>query len=83
MSSRAPFFRLSTLGETTMKILAPRHFFMPVKNSVTVGRMSLRFVKDETVSGTGLVTASTSEAAEAGLKMLRAVGNVFDAAINH
>ena len=45
--------------------------------------MSLRFVKDETVSGTGLVTASTSEAAEAGLKMLRAVGNVFDAAINH
>jgi len=43
--------------------------------------MSLRFVKDEAVSGTGMVTASIPEAAEAGLKLLRAGGNAFDAAV--
>ncbi|HUV33348.1 MAG TPA: gamma-glutamyltransferase, partial [Candidatus Desulfaltia sp.] len=43
--------------------------------------MSLRFVKDEAVSGTAMVTASTPEAAEAGLKLLRAGGNAFDAAV--
>jgi gamma-glutamyltranspeptidase/glutathione hydrolase len=43
--------------------------------------MSLRFVKDEAVSETGMVTASIPEAAEAGLKLLRAGGNAFDAAV--
>ena len=46
-----------------------------------MGKMSLRFVKDEAVSGTAMVTASTPEAAEAGLKLLRAGGNAFDAAV--
>ncbi|MFH2112244.1 MAG: gamma-glutamyltransferase [Candidatus Bathyarchaeota archaeon] len=43
--------------------------------------MSLRFVKDEAVSETGMVTASIPEAAEAGLKLLRTGGNAFDAAV--
>jgi gamma-glutamyltranspeptidase/glutathione hydrolase len=43
--------------------------------------MSLRFVKDEVVSGRGMVTASTPEAAGAGLRTLKLGGNAFDAAV--
>ncbi len=38
--------------------------------------MSLRFVKDEVVSERGVVTASTPEAAGAGLRTLKLGGNV-------
>jgi len=42
---------------------------------------SLRFVKDEVVSRSGMVTASTPEAAYAGLKILGRGGNAFDSAV--
>jgi len=42
---------------------------------------SLRFVKDEVASGRGMVTASTPDAAAAGLRTLRLGGNAFDAAV--
>ena len=42
---------------------------------------SLRFVKDEVASERGMVTASTPEAADAGLKTLGRDGNAFDAAV--
>jgi gamma-glutamyltranspeptidase/glutathione hydrolase len=56
-------------------------FFRSENNSGAVGYMSLRFVKDEVVSGRGMVTASTPEAAGAGLRTLKLGGNAFDAAV--
>jgi len=46
-----------------------------------VGYVSLRFVKDEVASRRGIVTASTPEAAGAGLRTLKLGGNAFDAAV--
>lgn len=42
---------------------------------------ALRFVKDEVVSEKGMVTGSTLSSAEAGLKILKAGGNAFDAGV--
>ena len=42
---------------------------------------ALRFVKDEVVSEKGMVTGSTPSSAEAGLKILKAGGNAFDAGV--
>ena len=42
---------------------------------------SLRFVKDEVISKHGMVTASIPLSAEAGLKILKAGGNAFDAGV--
>lgn len=42
---------------------------------------SLRFVKTEVVSKRGMVTASTPSSAEAGLRILKAGGNAFDAGV--
>jgi gamma-glutamyltranspeptidase/glutathione hydrolase len=42
---------------------------------------TLRFVKDEVVSEKGMVTASTPSSAEAGLRILKAGGNAFDAGV--
>ncbi|TFH16858.1 hypothetical protein E4H04_05930, partial [Candidatus Bathyarchaeota archaeon] len=42
---------------------------------------SLRFVKDEVTSKHGMVTASIPLSAEAGLKILKAGGNAFDAGV--
>lgn len=42
---------------------------------------SPRFVKDEVTAENGMVTASTPQSAEAGLKILKAGGNAFDAGV--
>jgi gamma-glutamyltranspeptidase/glutathione hydrolase len=42
---------------------------------------SLRFLKDETTAENGMVTASTPGSAEAGLRILKAGGNAFDAGV--
>ena len=42
---------------------------------------SLRFVKDEVTAERGMVTASTPPSAEAGLRILKAGGNAFDAGV--
>jgi gamma-glutamyltranspeptidase/glutathione hydrolase len=42
---------------------------------------SLRFVKDEVTAELGMVTASTPPSAEAGLRILKAGGNAFDASV--
>ncbi len=42
---------------------------------------SLRFVKDEVTAEHGMVTASTPPSAEAGLAILKAGGNAFDAGV--
>jgi gamma-glutamyltranspeptidase/glutathione hydrolase len=56
-------------------------FFRSENNSVAVNCISLRFVKDEVSSEKGMVTASTPEAAGAGLRILKLGGNAFDAAV--
>ena len=42
---------------------------------------SLRFVKDEVTAENGMVTASTPQSAEAGIKILKTGGNAFDAGV--
>ncbi|MCX6649568.1 MAG: gamma-glutamyltransferase family protein [Candidatus Bathyarchaeota archaeon] len=42
---------------------------------------SLRFVKDEVTSESGMVTASMPSSAEAGLRILKTGGNAFDAGV--
>jgi gamma-glutamyltranspeptidase / glutathione hydrolase len=42
---------------------------------------SLRFVKEEVTAELGMVTASTPSSAEAGLRILKAGGNAFDAGV--
>ena len=59
-----------------------RASFFPLHDaSLMIGMGSLRFVKDEVTAESGMVTASTPPSAEAGLKILKAGGNAFDAGV--
>ena len=56
-------------------------FFPPCGVHSPMGMGSLRFVKDEVTAENGMVTASTPQSAQAGLKILKAGGNAFDAGV--